>query len=226
MRGASPLSPPAVRFMLFGSPGSEKRVNRIFFTGAAAPYAPDTFSGVPAGTAAPCLRTYDSLSKVGRNVNIPRHAFYYLGITTDRRSLRTVNARPSEKQGACGSDVIDVKRRADRSVPRGVLKAICARGAISRRAQLQICRLWLPCRYAADRKRRVIRYGGSGFYMFTAYGAAVRRSDRRSDRRSYHRSDRRSYHRTDRRSDYRSDRRSYRRSYRRLTVLRSSRTAA
>ena len=128
MCGASPLSPPAVRFMLFGSPGSEKRVNRIFFTGAAAPYAPDTFSGVPAGTAAPCLRTYDSLSKVGRNVNIPRHAFYYLGITTDRRSLRTVNARPSEKQGACGSDVIDVKRRADRSVPRGVLKAICARG--------------------------------------------------------------------------------------------------
>ena len=217
MRGASPLSPPAVRFMLFGSPGSEKRVNRIF-TGAAAPYAPDTFSGVPAGTAAPCLRTYDSLSKVGRNVNIPRHAFYYLGITTARRSLRTVNARPSEEQGACGSDVIDVKRRADRSVPRGVLKAVCARRTMSRRAQLQICRLWLPCRYAADRKRRIIRYGGSGFCMFTAYGAAVRRSDRRSDRRSY----RRSYHRTDRRSYHRTDRRSYRR----LTVLRSSRTAA
>lgn len=168
------------------------------------------------------MRTYDSLSKVGRNVNIPRHAFYYLGITTDRRSLRTVNARPAEEQGACGSDVIDVKRRADRSVPRGILKAICARRAISRRAQLQICRLWLPRRYAADRKRRIIRYGGSGFCMFTAYGAAVRRSDRRSDRRPYHRTDRRSYRRTDRRSDYRS----YRRTDRRLTVLRSSRTAA
>ena len=180
------------------------------------------------------MRTYDSLSKVGRNVNIPRHAFYYLGITTDRRSLRTVDARPSEKQGACGSDVIDVKRRADRSVPRGVLKAVCARRTMSRRAQLQICRLWLPCRYAADRKRRVIRYGGSGFCMFTAYGAAVRRSDRRSDRRSYRPSYRRSYHPTDQRPYHRparrSDRRSYhrtdRRSYRRLTVLRSSRTAA